>query len=210
MNFRQNFELKKLYKKQNNLIFYFSDSKKTSNLNQVFKKLPKKTNFIFRNYDSSQLNREILLQNFILSNRTHHHQIYVGKNFNLAHKYCCYGLHHSDFDFYKSKFSAYISCYKARKIQISLSLSIHSVLSAKIAKQILPNIIFLSPIFPSTSHLNEKPLGFYAFLKFRKLLHSKYNFTNIIALGGINLQNLSKLNIVNVKGFGAIDFFNNL
>lgn len=93
---------------------------------------------------------------------------------------------------------------------MSLSLSIHSVLSAKIAKQILPNIIFLSPIFPSTSHLNEKPLGFYAFLKFRKLLHSKYNFTNIIALGGINLQNLSKLNIVNVKGFGAIDFFNNL
>ena len=60
--------------------------------------------------------------------------------------------------------------------------------------------IFLSPLFyvkKSKNHLNIH--------KFNYLAH--LNKTNILALGGISQNNIQKLKLLNVKGFGGINLF---
>ena len=58
--------------------------------------------------------------------------------------------------------------------------------------------LFISSIFKQ----NKNYLGFYKFLKLSKLTNR-----NIIALGGINKKNLKKINLLNISGYAAIDFF---
>ena len=62
------------------------------------------------------------------------------------------------------------------------------------------NSIFLSPIFKIKKA--KKNLGLY---KFNYL--SNQNKINILALGGISENNIKKLNMLNIKGFGGIGLF---
>ena len=59
-------------------------------------------------------------------------------------------------------------------------------------------IIFLSSVFKK----NKNFLGIYRF----KLL-SRLSKKPIIALGGISINNLKKLNLINCLGFAGISFF---
>jgi hypothetical protein len=53
-------------------------------------------------------------------------------------------------------------------------------------------------------------LGLFNYLKIAKIFNQKNAKNNFFPLGGINLQNLRRLNKINITGFGAIDFFKNL
>ena len=62
--------------------------------------------------------------------------------------------------------------------------------------------IFLSPIFKI-----KKNDRFLNVIKFN--LFTRRTFANIIALGGINENNINKLKMVNCSGFAAIRYFKN-
>ena len=71
-------------------------------------------------------------------------------------------------------------------------------------------MVFFSPIFKTSSHKNQRPLGLFNYVKIAKIFNQKIAKNNFFPLGGIDLQNLRRLNKINITGFGAIDFFKNL
>jgi len=210
MSFRRKFELKKLSQNRNNHIFYFTDSKKTWNLNQDLKNLPKFSNIIIRYYDKSFLEKKLILQKIISSNSISKQSIFIGKDPALSLDLNIRAIHFSDLDFKKNLRSVFLEFHKLKKINFKTSMAIHSIFSLKLLKIIKPDVVFLSPIFSTTTHNFVKTFGFYNFIKFKKVAEYKFGINNILPLGGINLQNLARLNKIKIKGFGAIDFFNNL
>ncbi len=76
--------------------------------------------------------------------------------------------------------------------------SAHNLKEIKIKEKQGVDAIFISSIF-------NKKKTYLGINKFKNL--TKYTFKNIIALGGINNNNLKKLKLLNVYGFAAINFF---
>ncbi len=76
--------------------------------------------------------------------------------------------------------------------------SAHNLKEIRIKEKQNVSQIFISSIFKK----NKNYLGFY---KFKKL--SKITNKNIIALGGINNKNLKMMNLLNIKGYAAINLF---
>jgi len=64
------------------------------------------------------------------------------------------------------------------------------------------NYLFLSPLF--TSKKNKKGLGIYKFINLSKKTKKK-----IICLGGINKDNIKKINLIKPYGIAAISYFQN-
>jgi len=78
--------------------------------------------------------------------------------------------------------------------------SAHNLKEIRIKEKQKVSQIFISSIFK-----NEKNyLGIYKFINLSKITKRK-----IIALGGINKNNLKKLNILNVEGIAGISLFEN-
>ena len=81
--------------------------------------------------------------------------------------------------------------------------SAHSINEIKIKEEQGVQLIFLAPIFAT-----QKNISFLNPVRFN-LLASKTN-KKIIALGGINSKNISKLKMTNSFGFAGISYFKNV
>jgi len=207
MDFQKLFEIKKITSRNVNSLYFFTDRKKISDLNQVLKNLPKKTCIIFREYDLPSHEREELALKYFKIAKEFNYDFLVGKNLNLALKINCNGVHFSDNDLTKSLMKIRYFCKKNKLI---FSFALHDNKNLFYLKKLNPDIVFLSPIFKTSSHQNQRPLGFFNYLKIAKIFNQKIAKNNFFPLGGINLQNLRRLNKINISGFGAIDFFKNL
>jgi thiamine monophosphate synthase len=215
MNYQQLFEIKKVQlraQKFYNLtkiksLFFFTDRKKIYDLKQVLKNLPQKTCIIFREYDLKNLEREELATEYLKISRQFGHSFFVGKDFNLALKIKCDGVHFSDHDLEKSLLKIRYSCKKNKLI---FSFALHDTKNLFYLRKLSPDVTFLSPIFKTSSHENQRPLGLFNYLKISKIFYKKIAKNNFFPLGGIDLQNLRRLKKINLTGFGAIDFFKNL
>ena len=173
----------------------------------MLKNLPKKTCIIFREYDLPKLEREELALKYFKITKEFGHDFLVGKNFDLAVKIKCDGVHFSDHDLKKSLLKIRYSCKKNKLI---FSFALHNLKNLSYLRILSPDMVFLSPIFKTSSHQNQRPLGLFNYLKISKIFNQKISKNNFFPLGGINLQNLRRLNKINITGFGAIDFFKNL
>ena len=80
--------------------------------------------------------------------------------------------------------------------------SAHSIKEVKIKEKQGVEMIFLSPLF-KTSKGNK----FLDVIKFNLITLNTEK--KIIALGGINVQNIDKLNMINSWGFAGISYFKN-
>jgi thiamine-phosphate pyrophosphorylase len=207
MNYQKLFEIKKVNLRNAKSLYFFTDRKKISDLNQVLKNLPKKTCVIFREYDLPSKNREELALKYLKISRQFGYDFLVGKDFNLALKIKCDGVHFSDNDLTKFLLKIRYSCLKNKLI---FSFALHDTKNLFYHRKLKPDIIFLSPIFKTSSHENQKPLGLFNYLKISTIFNKKITKNNFFPLGGIDLQNLRRLNKINITGFGAIDFFKNL
>ena len=78
--------------------------------------------------------------------------------------------------------------------------SAHNIKEIRVKEKQRTSHIFVSSIFKKEKNY----LGFYKFKNLSKITKKK-----VIALGGIKKSNLKKLNMLNISGFAAIDFFNN-
>jgi hypothetical protein len=97
-------------------LFFFTDRKKIYDLKQVLKNLPQKTCIIFREYDLTNPEREQLATEYLKISRQFGHSFFVGKDFNLALKIKCDGVHFSDNDLEKSLLKIRYSCKKNKLI----------------------------------------------------------------------------------------------
>lgn len=182
----------------------FTDRNKVLDFEQTIKNLPKNSIIIIREYDLDKKNREEFAKKIIAFARVAGLKTLVGKDFELARKIKANGIHFSDFDKLPLQFFRKKSFSK----KFIFSFSCHSEKSFLKWKSFNPNIIFIAPIFPTTSHVDTKSFGLKNLAKI-SLAQKKsgYFFPKIYALGGINVDNMASVRKLGISGFGAIDLF---
>ena len=119
-------------------------------------------------------------------------KFYLSNNIKLALKLNLDGVYIPSFN----KDFSHLS-YNLKK-KFKLLGSAHSIKEIRIKEKQGIKSIFLSSIFKK----NQNYLGIYKF----KLMKN-YTRSKIIALGGINNDNLKTLKLINVSGFSGITFF---
>ena len=146
---------------------------------------------IYRNYKDE--NRENQLIKIAEACKKSRYQLFVSNDLKLAYKFKADGIYIPSFN--KSK-----KFLNLEKKNIKIIGSAHS--QKEIHKKIEQNCkaIFLSPLFHT-----KKTKCYLNLYKFNYL--SLLNKTNILALGGISENNIRKLKLLSIKGFGGIRFF---
>ena len=155
------------------------------------KKLNKNTSIIYRNYNSIiNISLLIKIRNFCRKNRR---KFYLSNNVKLALKLNLDGVYLPSFN----KSLKHLN-YQIKKDFLIIG-SAHNLLEIRIKEKQKISHIFISSIFKKEKNY----LGFYKFNNLSKMTKKK-----IIALGGINNNNIRKINMLNISGFAAIDYFN--
>ena len=155
---------------------------------EIFKNKNINIGIIYRNYkDPKRANQLIKIAKACKKNRF---QLFVSNDVKLVHKVKADGIYVPSFNKTK-KFS------NLEKKNIIILGSAHN--QKEIHKKISQNCraIFLSPIF-----YVKKSKSFLGLHKFNYL--SYVNKINILALGGITENNIRKLKLLYIKGFGGI------
>ncbi len=185
---------------------FFSNRAFITSLESTIKHLPKNSAIIIREYDLEEKDREIFAKKIAALARPLGLKILVGKDLSLAKKIKADGVHFSDFD----KLPLQFFQQKNFPEKFIFSFSCHNLKSALKAQKSCFDMIFISPIFPTTSHLNTKNMGLKNLAKISlKTKSTPYCESSFYALGGINSQNLSSIRKLNLAGFGAISLFLN-
>ncbi len=150
----------------------------------------KSTNIIYRNYKKKiDIKKILILRDFC---KKKGNKFYLSNHIKLALKLNLDGAYLPSFN---TKFDHLSYNFKKK---FKLLGSAHSVKEIKIKEKQRVKSIFLSSILKE----NNNYLGIYKF----KLLQ-KHTKIKIIALGGINEDNLKFLNLTNISGFSGITFF---
>jgi len=146
---------------------------------------------IYRNYHSKK--REVELFKIAKACRKNRRQLFISNDINLAVKIKAEGV-------YIPAFNKNRRFYNLEKKNLIILGSAHNQI--EIQKKVEQNcsIIFLSPLFHVKK--NNKFLGMH---KFNYLTYG--NNIKFFALGGIKQNNISKLNLLNIGGFGGISIF---
>ena len=156
------------------------------------KKLDKNISIIYRNYNSNiDINLLIKIRDFCKKNRR---KFYLANNTKLALKLNLDGVYLPSFN----KSLKHLN-YQIKKEFLIIG-SAHNLKEIRVKEKQRTSHIFVSSIFKKEKNY----LGFYKFKNLSKITKKK-----VIALGGIKKSNLKKLNMLNISGFAAIDFFNN-
>ena len=157
------------------------------------KKLNKNISIIYRNYNSIiNISLLIKIRNFCRKNRR---KFYLSNNVKLALKLNLDGVYLPSFN----KSLKHLN-YQIKKDFLIIG-SAHNLLEIRIKEKQKISHIFISSIFKKEKNY----LGFYKFNNLSKMTKKK-----VIALGGINNNNVRKINMLNISGFAAIDYFNKL
>ena len=146
---------------------------------------------VYRNYNSANRLAELTkISKFCKKNR---YQLFVSNDVKLATKVNAEGI-------YIPSFNRKLSVFNLEKKGLRIIGSAHN--QKEIYQKIKQNcsLIFLSPVFLTTK--NKKFLEVH---KFNLLTRS--NKIKFFALGGIRNNNISRLQLLNIKGFGGIEFF---
>ena len=100
----------------------------------------------------------------------------------------------------------YCNILKARnsKKNLMVGTTVHSEKEMILSKKYKFDVIFISPAYKTTTHINMVPLHT---IKFIYLCH--LTKTNKFALGGVNEINYNRLKNKYLKGFGGINCFKN-
>ena len=158
---------------------------------EVFKNINTNIGIIYRNYKDR--NRENQLIKIAKACKKKRYQLFVSNDIKLAHKVKADGIYVPSFNKTKN-FS------NLEKRNIAILGSAHN--QKEIHKKISQNCkaIFLSPLFDV-----EKSKTFLGLHQFNYL--SYMNKINILALGGVSQNNIRKLKLLPIKGFGGIQLF---
>ena len=166
--------------------YYFINNFDESNL----EKQDKKTTIIYRNY-SKKIDKKLILRlkNYL---KKKGNRFLLANNIRLAVNLNLDGAYIPSFNMDKRHLS-----YSLKKNFILIG-SVHNIYEAKTKELQKVEIFFLSSIFKK----NKNYLGFNKFQIFSLKIKKK-----IIALGGISINNIKRLNLTSCSGFAGISFF---
>ena len=155
------------------------------------KKLNKNISIIYRNYNSI-INVDLLIKikNFCKKNRR---KFYLSNNTKLAVKLNLDGVYLPSFNKSLNHLNFQI------KKDFLIIGSAHNLKEIRIKEKQKTSQIFISSIFKKKKNY----LGFYKFKNLSKMTKKK-----VIALGGINNNNIKKISMLDVSGFAAVNYFN--
>ena len=158
---------------------------------EIFKNKNINIGIVYRNYKDR--NRESQLIKIAKACKKNRFQLFVSNDVKLAHKVKADGIYVPSFNKVKN-FS------NLEKKNLVILGSAHN--QKEIHRKIVQNCsaVFLSPLF-----YVKKSKDFLGLHQFNYL--SCKNKTNIIALGGISENNIRKLKLIDIKGFGGIEIF---
>ena len=167
--------------------YYFIDTLDTNNL----QKQDKDTIIIYRNYNSSNINIDKLieLRNFL---KKKGNKLLLANNFKLALKLRLDGVYIPSFNknFNHLAYSTFLN--------FAVVGSAHNLKEIKIKELQKVQNIFISSIFKK----NKNYLGFN---RFKTLV--KYTKKEVVALGGISKKNIKKIKLTNVSCVAGISYF---
>ena len=166
--------------------YYFIKNFNTTEL----KKLNSNTNVIYRNYEKMPVITELLEMRTFCKRKGI--KLYLSNNIQLAIKLGFDGAYIPAFN----KSFKHLN-YKLKK-NFKILGSAHNIKEIRLKEKQKVNLIFISSIFKK----NKNYLGLYKFVNLKKLTD-----INIIALGGINRNNLKKLSLTSCAGFAGISYF---
>ena len=155
------------------------------------KKLNKNISIIYRNYNSI-INVDLLIRikSFCKKNRR---KFYLSNNTKLAVKLNLDGVYLPSFNKSLNHLNFQI------KKDFLIIGSAHNLREIRIKEKQKTSQIFISSIFKKKKNY----LGFYKFKNLSKMTKKK-----VIALGGINNNNIKKISMLDVSGFAAVNYFN--
>ena len=167
--------------------YYFINKLETNNI----EKLDKKTNVIYRNYNSKTLNIELILKlkRYCQKKRI---KFYLANNIKLAMRLDLDGVYLPSFN----KCTQHLSYSFKRKF--SLIGSAHNIKEIKIKEMQSVDKIFISSLFKK----NKNYLGMNKFKLISNLTQKR-----VVALGGISKKNINKLKLIKNPEFAGISFF---
>ena len=161
--------------------------------NQIFENKNHNIGVIYRNYKDREREREKQLVKIAKACKKSGYQLFVSNDLKLALKVKANGIYIPSFNKTKN-----FSNLEKKNITILGSAHNQKEIQRKISQNC--SAIFLSPVF--NVEKSKKFLGLY---KFNYL--SRMNKINILALGGISENNIRKLKLLYIKGFGGIRIF---
>ncbi len=183
---------------------FFTDRSKVSNFEKTIASLPKNSAIIIREYDLDKKSREIFARKVVSLARPRGLKILVGKDLKLAREIKADGVHFSDFDRLTPQFFKKKSFPK----KFIFSLACHSFKSILRVGKLRADLVFISPIFPTTSHSDAKIFGLHNLAKIAvKTKKPSYVLPPVFALGGVNLENIKSIRKLGISGFGGIELF---
>ena len=166
--------------------YYFINKFNKSNIDN----LENNTAIIYRNYEKKYHLKEIKKIKKYCKNRRI--KFYLSNDIKLSLNLNLDGAYIPSFN----KSYQHLS-YKFRK-GFELIGSAHNLGQIRIKEAQKVNLIFLSSLFKK----NKNYLGIYKFNNITKLTKKKF-----VALGGISVENLKKLKLINCCGFSGIRYF---
>ena len=173
--------------KKNLKKYYFINKFESSHLINLHKNI----SFIWRNKDKeTDLHTLIKLRDFC---RVNNREFYLSNDIKLAIKINANGVYIPSTN-KKLNFKS----IKPKK-RFKILGSAHNFKEIKIKELQEVDEIFLSPLFKIK---NNPQLNIYKYLNLRRI-----TFMKDISLGGINIKNVKKLNLINPYGFAGISYF---
>lgn len=172
-----------------NVFTFISNFKKEEIL-----KLEKNVGIIFRNYEKIPEKNKIL--EFKRFCRFHGRKFYLANNIKLALNLDLDGVYIPSFNK-----SLDVKKYNKKKNFLILG-SAHNISEIKVKEKQDVQLIFLSSLLKTKKNKN-----FLGVIKFNLLTHLTKK--KIIALGGINKDNINKLKMTNTHGYSGISYFFN-
>ena len=171
-------------------LWLFTDSTKTVNPVALSKNLPKNSGIVIRSYGAK--NKETIIRDVLNMKKRRLFTVLISGKYKRALN--ADGNHTPQWTNYP---------YKTKNI---ISISAHSAKDVRKSLNVKADLIFISPVFVSTSHKDNRHLGVIKLGLMAKLFKKP-----VIALGGINNQNISLLKSLPISGCAGIDIFiNNL
>jgi thiamine-phosphate pyrophosphorylase len=171
-------------------IWFLTDSIKTKNPLETSRKLPFNSGILIRSYNNK--NKEKIIKNIINLKKRKVHTVLVS------------GRHKSHSNIDGAHLPSWLNSSFLRNKKL-ISMSAHGAIDIRKSINIKADVIFISPIFHTTSHPEEKNLGVIKLGLMAKLFKRP-----VIALGGINNNNISRLKGLPIAGCAGIDVFNKL
>ena len=167
-------------------IWLFTDTHKTLNPTKLAEGLPQRSGIVIRHYNST--NKEAIIRSILnIKKRKALTVLISGKyrrGLNLDGKHIPQWLSYN------------------KKLNKITSISVHSGRDVRKSINLKADLVFISPVFPSSSHKEGGHLGVIKLGLLSRLFEK-----HVIALGGINNNNIAKLRSLPVSGCAGIDVF---